>query len=267
MAIADLHSHILPGVDDGPANLEGSFALARAAVAAGTRQIVATPHFDHHQYISPERVGPAVAVLNRALEARGIPLVVRSGAEIALPRLFDLTDDQLALLTLGGGPYLLLESPFRRLAGEIDTLVFSAQARGYRVLLAHPERSPGFHHDPDGLRRLAGTGVLMQVTASSITGDFGEKVRSFALDMLRDGLVHVIASDAHDDARRPPDVASWVRTAEAAVPGSAQRAAWMLEAVPAAILAGEEIPAPPPLPARRGGEWRRRLARAVSSRR
>ena len=208
MPIADLHSHILPGVDDGPADIAGSFALARAAVAAGTTEIVATPHIDDHHYIAPEDIAAAVAALNATLVDRGVGLVVRPGAEIALPRLFDLTAEQLSVLALGGGPYLLLESPFRRLVGELDTLIFTAQTRGYRVLLAHPERSPIFHRDPEALRRLVEHGVLVQLTATSITGAFGETVRRASLDMLRDGLVHVVASDAHDHARRPPELVS-----------------------------------------------------------
>ena len=264
MPFTDLHSHILPGVDDGPPGLEGSFAFARAAVRSGTGRIVATPHVDHHHYIAPEDIGAAVAALNRVLETRGIPLQVLSGAEIALPRLFDLTDDQLALLTLGGGPYLLLEAPFRRMAGEIDQMVFAAQTRGYRVVLAHPERSAVFHKEPAGLRRLAGGGVLMQVTASSITGAFGETVREFSLWMLREGLAHAISSDAHDESRRPPDQRSWVAVAERTVTGIENRAAWLLEEVPDAILTGAAVPPAPPLPAPRGGLWRRRLARRAS---
>lgn len=267
MLAIDLHSHILPGVDDGPATLEGSFAMARAAVTAGTGQIVATPHVNKRSFIEPEAIRPAVAALNRALEARGIGLVVRSGAEIALLRLLDLGDEQLECMTLGGGPYLLLESPFRPLAGDIGTLIFGVQTRGFRVLLAHPERCPVFHRDPDALARLVDAGVLLQVTETAITGAFGDRVRQFALRLLREDLVHVIASDAHDHEHRPPGIGEAVRRAERSVPGIDARAHWLVHDVPAAILDGAPIPEAPRLSAPRAGSWRRRLARPASSRR
>lgn len=262
MPLVDLHSHILPGVDDGPETLEGTLAFARAAVAGGTSQIVATPHVDRHHYIEPEAIGPAVDDLNEALAARGVALTVHAGAEVAIPRLLDLDDGQLASLTLGDGHYLLLECPFQQLAGDLDTLVFGAQARGFGVVLAHPERSPVFLRNPAGLRRLVESGVLVQLTASAVTGDFGGRVREYSLALLRDDLVHVVASDAHDHGRRPPDLTSWIAAAAREVPGIEARAGWLCEDVPAAILAGEDPPAPPPRPAAaaRGG-WLRRVAR------
>jgi protein-tyrosine phosphatase len=255
----DLHAHVLPGVDDGPATMEDALALARAAVAEGTSQIVATPHVNEHDFIAPEDIPPAVAVLNQALAGDGIDLVVRSGAEIALPRLLDLEDDELPFLGLGGGPYLLLESPFAAVAGDFEPLVHDAFARGRLVVLAHPERCPTFQRHPDRLVGLVDAGVLVQVTAGALVGTYGSRVRDFALHLLREDLVHVVASDAHDAVRRPPGLRPALRAIERTVPGIADRAVWLTETVPAAILAGAAIPEPPPLRAHRLG-WRRLLA-------
>jgi protein-tyrosine phosphatase len=253
----DLHSHILPGVDDGPPSLEGSLELARAAVRDGTQQMVATPHVNEDHFIAPADIGPAVAELNQDLEADGIGLVVRAGGEIAIPRLLDLHDDELTVLGLGGGPYLLLESPFGIAVGDFEPLIYDVQIRGHRVLLAHPERSPSFQRDLERLERLVRSGVLVQITAGSLTGAFGDRVRQFSTRLLREDLVHVIASDAHNHDRRPPGLQAAVEAAERFVPGIAERAEWLTQDVPAAILAGEPIPRPEPLPAPKRSAWRR----------
>ncbi len=134
----DLHSHILPGVDDGPPTLEGSLELARTAVAAGTRTILATPHINDDRSIDAARVAAGLESLRPALAAAEIPLEVLPGGEIAMWRLGDLDDAALRTLALGGGPYLLVESPFSPAIGAFEPLVLDLLGRGHRVLLAHP---------------------------------------------------------------------------------------------------------------------------------
>lgn len=261
MPTVDLHAHVLPGVDDGPATLEDTLALARVAVAAGTDRIVATPHVNEARYIAPEAIAPAVDEVNRHLGEAGIALRVEAGAEVALTRLLDLSDDDLGVLRLGGGPYLLLECPFAVIAGDFEPLIYDVQTRGYRVLLAHPERCPVFQRDPDRLVRLVDGGALVQLTAGVLRGAFGSRTREFAHRLLREDLVHVLASDTHDAVRRPPGLGDALEHAERAVPGVRARERWMTEKVPEAILAGDPVPEPPPLPPEsRVGTWRRRLA-------
>lgn len=257
----DLHAHVLPGVDDGPATLEDTLALAEAAVASGTGRIVATPHVNEDRYIAPEAIGPAVEEVNRHLEEASIALRVEAGAEIALTRLPTLTDAELASLRLGDGPYLLLECPFAVGAGEFEPLIHAVQAHGHGVLLAHPERCPAFQRAPDRLARLVDRGALVQLTAGVLRGAFGSRTREFAHHLLREDLVHVLASDAHDAVRRPPGLGDALWHAGREVPGILAREEWLTEAVPAAILAGDPIPAAPPLPAvaRRGEAWAKRL--------
>ena len=243
----DLHTHILPAVDDGPRTLEGSLDLARAAVAAGTRTALATPHVNDDHSIDAARVAAGLDELRPALAAAEIPLEVLPGGEIAIWRLADLDDAALRSLALGGGPYLLIESPFSPVVGDFEPLVLDLMMRGHRVLLAHPERCPAFQRDSARLERLVDAGVLVQVTAGSMTGGFGSTVRRFTTDLLRQGLAHVVASDAHDAVKRPPG-----QTAGFAALGVEAQRQWMTEDVPRAILDGAPLPERPPLPRRRG---------------
>jgi protein-tyrosine phosphatase len=244
--VIDLHSHILPGVDDGPATLEGSLALARVAVAAGTRTILATPHINHDRSIDAALVAQRLEVLRPALAAAEIPLEVLPGGEIAIWRLGDLDDAALRTLALGGGAggnYLLVESPFSPAIGAFEPPVLDLLGRGHRVLLAHPERCPAFQHDPERLQRLVDAGALVQITAGSMTGGFGPTVRRLTAALLRDGLVHVVASDAHDAVKRPPGLSAGF----AAIPGLGELKPWLTEQVPRAILDGAPLPERPAL--------------------
>ncbi|MDQ6751680.1 MAG: phosphotransferase [Actinomycetota bacterium] len=242
----DLHNHILPGLDDGPHTLEGSLALARAAVAAGVTTVVATPHIDHVHEVQPAAIPGAVLALTDALAAEGIELALEAGGEVALTRLDELDVDDRQAVQLGEGPFLLLESPYATTGLDFDSRVYQMRMQGQELLLAHPERSPLFQREPARLARLVDAGVLCSISAGSITGEFGRRVRTFALKLLRDGLVHNVSSDAHDDRRRPPDIHARLQGAERAAPGLAAQAEWLTERVPAAILAGAALPSRPP---------------------
>jgi protein-tyrosine phosphatase len=242
----DLHAHVLPGVDDGPASMPAALALVEAAAAAGTSTIVATPHVDLRFGLEAGRIAASTSGLQAALDAAGVGVHVLSGAEIALERLIDLPPWELDALGLGGGPYLLVEAPLRRLPGEFDWPIRSLLEDGTRrVLIAHPERSPAFHADPARLVRLVDEGALCQVTTGAITGAFGAVIRDFALDLVRAGLVHDLASDAHDLARRPPGLGPALAALAAEGLATEDEQRWLTEAVPAAIIAGED---PPPRP-------------------
>jgi protein-tyrosine phosphatase len=250
--VIDLHSHILPGVDDGPATMEGSLELARAAVAAGTRTILATPHINDDAGIEPARIAAGLEALRAALADAGIPLEVLPGGEIAIWRLIDLDDATLRALALGGGPYLLVESPFSPVVGDFEPMVLDLHARGHRVLLAHPERCPAFQRNPGRLERLVEAGALVQVTAGSMSGGFGSTVRRFTASLLREGLAHVVASDAHDHVKRPPGLRAGFPVLERDVPGIGQQAEWLTQLVPRAVLDGSPVPPRPPLPRQTG---------------
>jgi len=250
--VIDLHCHVLPGIDDGPQTTEASLAIARAAIAAGTRTMVATPHVSWEWPDNDAaRIAAEVERLTETLHVEGLDLEIRAGAEVALTRAGDLDDDELRALRLGDGPYLLVECPFAQSASGFETPLFSLTARGHRIVLAHPERCAGFHRDPAVLGRLVSAGMLASVTAGSLAGRFGGEVRKVAWDMLRAGLVHNVASDAHSEVRRPPGMA-----AELADAGLGDHADWLTRAVPRAILDGDDIPPRPsaPLPRAGGGQ-------------
>jgi protein-tyrosine phosphatase len=250
--VIDLHCHILPGVDDGPATLEGALDMARAHVAAGVRTVAATPHVSWDMPTSSERVARDVPALQRELRAAGIDLEVTTGGELAVSRVGDLADDELRALALGGGPWLLVEPPLASSSLAFEAILHTLQGRGHRVLLAHPERCPAFQREPERLRALVDAGMLCSITAGSLIGHFGSTVERFAHRLVRDGLVHNVASDAHDSVRRAPGLREAVEAA-----GYGDRAGWWCDEVPGALLAGTEVPDPPaglrePEPERQG---------------
>jgi protein-tyrosine phosphatase len=255
--VIDLHNHILPGLDDGPQELEGSLALARAAVAAGVRTIVATPHIDHIYEVSPTDIPAAVDALSAELAREEIGLQIVPGGEVSLTRLNDLDEEDRTAVQLGDGPFLMLEAPYATTALDFDLQAYRLRLQGQHVLLAHPERSPLFQREPDRLVRLVEAGVLCSMSAGSIAGEFGRRVRAFAVRLLGDGLIHNVSSDAHDDRLRPPDLRSRLERAERVLPGLGAQAPWLTEEAPAAILAGQELPPRPPAARRRRRGLRR----------
>ena len=200
----DLHCHILPGLDDGPSNLDFSLAMARAAVEAGTQLIVATPHIRADFDVDPVEIEPRVDLFNDRLQRDRLPLRVLPGAEIGWATAPELDDTQLARLSLGSGKRVLLESPYGKKPVDIEGIIAGLSERGFQAVLAHPERCPLFQRDPERLRKIVEDGTLCSITAGSMLGRFGATVRTFTVGMLRDGLVHDVASDAHDHLHRPP---------------------------------------------------------------
>jgi protein-tyrosine phosphatase len=231
--ISDLHCHILPGVDDGPPTMEGSVRLALAQVRDGVSRVVATPHYSQRMRVEPEVTRAGVAALRAELERREIPLEVLPGAEVAMARLPDLDAEQLGALALGGGRWILLEAPT---AGQfpVEAAVRQVREMGFEVLLAHPERCAVFSRDFATLEACVRAGARASLTASSLTGAFGRPVRRVALEMVDAGLVHNVASDAHDDIRRAPDLRASLRDAGV---GSEQARVWA-EGFPDEVLGG-----------------------------
>ena len=137
----DLHCHALPGIDDGPADIYGSIALARAARDGGTSTLVTTPHIDHWWGVDPASLPRRVAEVGAVLEREGIDVELRTGGEISLTRVIDLEEHELDGLALGGGRHVLLEAPLTPGAGDFEALILAVLERR-PVLLAHPERCP-----------------------------------------------------------------------------------------------------------------------------
>jgi len=232
--VIDLHAHILPAIDDGPPTTEAALDMARTAAAAGTRAIATTSHVGYMMNVGIDQIVQGRETLAARLAYEGIELELLAGGEVAHDRLPDLTEDELRAVTLGGGSYVLLECPFAPIGDRLEPLVDDLHERGYGVLLAHPERSASFQRDPALLATLVDMGALAQVTVGSLTGHFGRIPQQTAQLMVREELVHVLASDAHDVAGRAPvlDVNGWLTAAQY------ER---MTTVVPAAILAGQPV--------------------------
>jgi protein-tyrosine phosphatase len=241
----DLHFHLLPGVDDGPSDLDESLDLARAALHAGTGAVVATPHVrDDLGPTDAREITERVRELRSALAAAGIPLAVGCGGELGHEMAFRLCRDELDLLAHGprGARWLLVETPFHGIGEDFHAATAELRARGFGVLVAHPERSADAALDgAAGLRREVAAGSLAQVNALSLTGGHGEEARRSAWELLADGLVAVIASDAHGPSRPPA-----LRSAHAALLEgglSPAAASALVEAGPRGLLAGGIRPA------------------------
>jgi len=248
--VIDLHCHILPGVDDGPPSLDETLALARAQAEAGISRVAATPHVSWNVPTSPARMAQGVEEVNAALRREDVPVEIVAGGELATTQIGELSDDELAAFRLGGGPWLLVECPLSPAMLGFERAVEFVQGKGHKVLLAHPERCPGFQRDPARLAALVEAGALTSITAGAFVGRFGRTVERFAHRMAQEGLVHSVASDAHDLVRRPPGLLPDLEQA-----GYGTHAKWWCEQVPAAILGGAEIPVgpPPPEPPRKRG--------------
>ena len=255
----DLHTHILPGIDDGPADLTGSLELAAAALAEGIDTLAATPHARaDHPGVRPAELGERTDAMNRALTAAGLDVRVVAGAEVDVLWAHRASPEELRQASYGHrGHDLLLETPYGELPPNFEKVLFALGVSGYRILLAHPERNPTFQRDPRRLAALVDGGTLIQVTAFTLAEPSRtSRPRRLALDLVREGLAHVIASDAH--AAGGPRGVGLRRGVEAAESVAPLRGRWMVTEAPAAILAGEPLPAPPVAAGRRRLRLRRR---------
>ena len=216
--------------------------MARVAESEGIKTIAATPHVRADYPVAIGELAQRRAALNRSLSDAAIAVNVVAGGELALTQATDLTDAELAAICLGNGDYLLVEAPSTSGAELLEKGLFSLQTRGFRPLLAHPERSRFFLGNPSRLGDLVRRGVIFSITAGSLAGRFGKPAREFALAMFREGLVHNIASDAHDAASRHPGLSAALRALRDDAPDDEARWHWLTREAPAAIVNGESLP-------------------------
>ena len=235
----DLHAHILPGVDDGPATIEESVEIARIAAANGTRAILATPHRkDITELSSVPHIRNLTAKLRRRIHAEGIPLSLTLGMENHIDAALPAHAANGIALTMNASRYILVEMPLFGGIEEHDYLedaLLGLQAQGLTPVFAHPERIEAFQMQPNLLERYIGMGMLSQLTRGSLLGHWGEDTRRFSLDLLHRGMVHLLSSDTHSaDPPRTPELVEAVKIA-AEVVGS-DKASAMVNDIPRAIL-------------------------------
>jgi protein-tyrosine phosphatase len=236
--VIDLHSHVLPGLDDGPDALEQSLEIARAAVEDGIAGLAATPHVRDDYPTSVDAMRAGVSELRAALAAGAVPLELYTGGEVALGRLRALSADDLRGFALAGSRYLLLEFPYHGWPLDLSVRLFELQAAGFVPVLAHPERNPEVMAAPERLEALVAAGALVQVTAASLDGRLGRRTQRSGLELVRRGLAHLVASDAH-----APSLRGIGMSAAAAAIGDGATARRLTVDVPAAIVADAEVPA------------------------
>jgi protein-tyrosine phosphatase len=239
--VIDLHAHILPGLDDGPPEMKESLELCRVALRDGIDTIVATPHMLNDLFdVREEDIVSGVAEINRRLEAEKIPVTILPGAEfhitIDLPERFK---KQKPLTVDGAGKYLLLELPEDILPQGLDEFLFSLRLMGFTIILSHPERNHEIQSDPSNLDRIVKAGHLVQLTAASIAGGFGEATQNCAFKILKENFCHVVATDCHNLTGRPP-ILSEARAIVASLAGP-EEAEHLFDENPSRILAGKEI--------------------------
>ena len=236
----DTHLHILPGVDDGPETIQESLTLAQALVQEGIQYAIATPHYnDEFPQRSAAEIRERVYRLQQELDRNGIPLRLFSGHE-ALIKAGLLEDIQAGrLATLNGSSYLLLELWTNTWLPETEQVIFHLRAHGIIPIIAHPERYHTIQQDPHRLAALLQQGALAQLTASSLTGMQGNTARRCAETLLKQGLIHCIASDAHGLHRRPPGVIRGLERARELI--GQVRVYQMIQVQPAAILSNHYV--------------------------
>jgi protein-tyrosine phosphatase len=241
----DLHVHLLPGIDDGPPDLEGALEMARAAAESGAEAIAATPHLRaDFPDVSVQELAERTENLREALAGVRIPLRIVSGAEASLPWALAASQEDLQLATYAQrGSDVLIETPGG--ATLLEPLLEPLLELGLRVTLAHPERSPTLHRHPEQLEALRGRGVLPQINVDALLAPRRNPVRAFAEHLCRTGVAQVLASDGHRaTAWRPvTQLAAGVEAAAALV--GPERARWMACEAPAAIIDGRPLPPEP----------------------
>ena len=200
----DLHSHVLPDLDDGAQHLEDSLALAREAVDSGVTVLYATPHHRNGVYNNEkEDIIQCVDYLQQQLDAQGISVQILPGQEIHVygEIVEDIKQDRI-LTYNNEGKYILLELPYDQVPSSIERILYEIQLLGITPIIPHPERNQAIRKHPGRLYDMVKRGALTQLTAASILGKFGRDVQRFSLQCIEHNLSHLIASDAHRAGRR-----------------------------------------------------------------
>ena len=198
----DLHCHILPNIDDGADSWKTSLNMCRQASEDGVKTIVATPHtlngiYENH----PQDIEEKVKILNQKLKENNIPLQVLPGSEVHLK--YDIIEKlkNQAIMTINKTNYVLLEFPADQIPNQTEEILFRIQIMGITPIFSHVERNLEFQRKPNSLANLIQKGALAQLTATSLCGGFGSNTRKFAQELLANGLIYCIASDAHSDSK------------------------------------------------------------------
>lgn len=237
----DIHCHILPALDDGATDLRESMAMVRTAWGCGTTEIIATPHFPGREESLPmlgQLLGRLEA-LNAAIAREHLPLKIHPGAEIlCLPTTPRMAEKHL-LPTLGNTGYLLCEFYFNESPDYMNAMLSELAGCGYRIVVAHPERYEAIQQEPSLAEGWFRQGYVLQMNKGSITGGFGTTVQRTALQLLSQGLYHIVATDGHGSDSRTTDMHTTRQVLEKRCPGAYVHI--LLEENPRRLLQGMEM--------------------------
>lgn len=198
--LVDIHNHILPGLDDGAATLDHSLLLIANAAANGINHIIATPHQDETYKNKSSTVYTKVREMNALLLEKNIPVTLYAGMEILLNE--SILDNHLLTLA-NSGKYLLIELPNNYLPPYLFDVIYKLQLKGLIPIIAHPEKNPFLMKNKDKVLEIVARGALLQITAGSILGKNGRKIKAFSKQLIKEQFVHFVASDAHSLRHRP----------------------------------------------------------------
>ena len=252
----DIHIHILPGIDDGPDDMDEALAMCRQATADGVTRLVAAPHMLNGMYdVTPDMAREGVVELRRRLEEEGIDLDVAVGADVHVTT--DLPDllAQGEVLTIGDhGRHIMLELSQDVMPPGLLDVLFELQLASVTPIITHPERNLEVQSDPDALLPLVEAGNLVQVTADSLTGRFGERPQRCVRELMERRLAHFVASDAHSATRRKPGLSGAREVVNELL--SEEEAQEMFVSRPALVLDGGHVEPPEPAAKRKGrSKW------------
>lgn len=237
----DLHAHILPGLDDGAVDMDEAIRMCRVAESDGIDTIVATPHTGNGVYMNGrDCILAAVADLNRRLREEGMSVKILPGADV------HVNHDMAGMLAAGNamtvndrGRFMMVELPHHMIPPNFQDWIFALKLKGITPIITHPERNLSIKKHMEELHAWVKLGALVQITAMSLTGHFGDGARQSAREMLKGNLVHFIATDAHSVKHRPP-VLSRARDAAAKLIGETE-ADHLVVTNPRSILEGKPV--------------------------
>ncbi|MCU6600451.1 tyrosine protein phosphatase [Peribacillus frigoritolerans] len=196
----DIHCHILPGVDDGSADMKESLSMAKKAVEAGITHIFAAPHHLNEKYVNVKSdIIDRTVRLNESLQQENIPLTIHLGQEVRIHRDIFTSLEKEEILTLDdNGKYLLLELPSGKVPTYTQEVIYELLLKGITPIIVHPERNKELIENRKLLFELVQEGALTQITSGSIIGNFGKSIQSFSKKIIEHNLAHFIATDAHN---------------------------------------------------------------------
>lgn len=203
----DLHSHILPGVDDGSDDMEMSIKIAKLYIENGINKVISTSHYIEWEVCnSPEELRLGIKSFQEELDKHQIPLIIYPGNEIYLTPNTVKRIINGEVLTLNDGDYVLIELPMNDMPLYVEDIIYELRLKGMTPIIAHPERNTRIQEDPNILHKFISMGALAQLNLPSIEGMYGKRVKEAGITLLQHNMIHFVGTDTHSNRRRSPKV-------------------------------------------------------------